>query len=54
LAEVSPLENENENEKPVTLNSLRRKAQDLNITDEWILEEMKEIAVTAVMANPKT
>lgn len=54
LGEVSPLENENENEKPVTLNSLRRKAQDLNITDEWILEEMKEIAVTAVMANPKT
>lgn len=54
LGEVSLLENENENEKPVTLNSLRRKAQDLNITDEWILEEMKEIAVTAVMANPKT
>ena len=54
LGEVSLLGNESESEKLVTLNSLRRKAQDLNITDEWILDEMKQIATSALMANPKT
>lgn len=54
LGEVSLLENENENEKPVTLNSLRKKAKELNITDKRILDEIKQIAISAVMANPKT